>query len=308
MVELILESCFLVYFWCGGSVAFLLLWLLFVIPYTPTIVKDLSMYGKVMSARNKTIIENLIQVPKSYFKHFYLTSVIANGYLLWTLVNVYFLNGHIPSWYLWCLNKLTYYPVNNPTVSHLSVILMVSIIVVQGLKRFIECITLSKYSKATMNVAHYILGLTFYFFSGLTVLSEAPDLSKPVPFSGPVELFHGLRWYHIAAVALYTWSSIHQYNVHKIFANLRKSDKDKNVHKIPYGDWFLYVSCPHYFFEILIYTAGILMLGFQHRMWYMLYAFVVTNQVAASYTVHQWYRTKFEDYPKDRMAVIPFIY
>ncbi|XP_071949465.1 polyprenal reductase-like [Antedon mediterranea] len=302
-------ACFLVYHWCGFSVGFILLWILFASPYTPLFIKDLSMYGKVVSARSKTIIEKVIQIPKSYFKHYYLTSMISNGYLLWVLVNVYFLGGQAPSWYIKCVQMLTYYPVNKPSVSHLSVLLMATVIVFQGTKRFLECVILSKYSKATMNVVHYVLGITFYLFCGFSLISEAPDLSKPVPFTGPVELFkQQIRWYHIFAILLYVWSSWHQYICHKIFSDLRKTDKDKNSHKIPYGDWFQYVSCPHYFFEILIYTSGIFMLGFSHQMWYMVYAFVITNQLAASYTVHKWYKDKFEDYPKNRTAVIPFVY
>jgi 3-oxo-5-alpha-steroid 4-dehydrogenase len=54
-----------------------------------------------------------------------------------------------------------------------------------------------------------------------------------------------------------------QYRHHLILAKLRnnaKSDEPDSSYKIPYGGYFEYVCCPHYFFEIIIYLSfGILL-------------------------------------------------
>ena len=43
-------------------------------------------------------------------------------------------------------------------------------------------------------------------------------------------------------------------------ASLRsKSKEDRNVYKIPYGDWFEYVSSAHYFAEFVSITMKIYM-------------------------------------------------
>ena len=82
---------------------------------------------------------------------------------------------------------------------------------------------------------------------------------------------------------------------------------DYNAHKIPRGDWFELVSCPHYLCEILIYVSLLVILGGYHLLAYAMVAFVLTNQVGCGMTSHQWYQTKFEDYPKSRKAIIPWI-
>lgn len=88
------------------------------------------------------------------------------------------------------------------------------------------------------------------------------------------------------------------------FLSFRSPDKS---HKIPRGDWFEYVSCPHYLAEILIYFSIQIVLGFDHTLFLAAFIFTLANQTAASKFVHRWYRDTFPDYPKDRMAVFPWV-
>ncbi|XP_050715700.1 3-oxo-5-alpha-steroid 4-dehydrogenase 2-like [Eriocheir sinensis] len=75
--------------------------------------------------------------------------------------------------------------------------------------------------------------------------------------------------------------------------------------RVPTGGWFEKISCPHYFGEIL-------------EMWgYALASLAPPALLLALGTtlllglralhLHQWYLKKFEDYPKTRKAVIPFL-
>lgn len=67
------------------------------------------------------------------------------------------------------------------------------------------------------------------------------------------------------------------------------------------------MSCPHYFFEILIYVAFLFIGGLQHSTLFSIVVFVVDNQLVAGYINHLWYQSTFPDYPKSRAAVVPFI-
>ena len=78
-------------------------------------------------------------------------------------------------------------------------------------------------------------------------------------------------------------------------------------HRIPKGNWFEYMSCPHYFFEILIYLAFLLVGGLQHTTLFSIVIFVLDNQLVAGYITHMWYHSEFPNYPKNRAAVIPFL-
>lgn len=58
-----------------------------------------------------------------------------------------------------------------------SVIIAMILIIIQVTRRLCECIFLSVYSEAKMNIVHYVLGLLFYFGVGLSLLAEAPGFT-----------------------------------------------------------------------------------------------------------------------------------
>ena len=79
-------------------------------------------------------------------------------------------------------------------------------------------------------------------------------------------------------------------------------------HAIPRGGWFEYVSCPHYFMEIIIYLAFLLIGGPRHVTLLSVVIFVITNQLVAGCLTHRWYRAHFGAlYPVQRKAVVPFL-
>jgi len=79
-------------------------------------------------------------------------------------------------------------------------------------------------------------------------------------------------------------------------------------HAIPRGGLFEYVSCPHYFMEIVIYLSFVLIAGPHHITLLSAVIFVITNQLVSGYLTHRWYRAHFGTlYPVHRKAVIPFL-
>ena len=152
-----------------------------------------------------------------------------------------------------------------------------------------------------------------------------------------------LKWYHILAVTMFLWAGYHQYNCHKILADLRKPTKqssgdnnpssshqtesDSNTvqpldskqaltgestsqkYGIPTGDWFHYVSCPHLLAEILIYLSLLLCQVFNEPGcgWWLVVAHVTCSLYLSARQMHSWYRHKFDDYPMNRTSLFPWI-
>jgi 3-oxo-5-alpha-steroid 4-dehydrogenase 3 len=113
------------------------------------------------------------------------------------------------------------------------------------------------------------------------------------------------------ACLVFIWAWKHQFVAHNIFAQLKKQlalSDSKNSHSVPYGDWFYYVSCPHYLAEILMYACISIILGIKHKTGIIIFIWVLINQVIAGMMSHFWYIEKYSHtYPKNRKAVIPFI-
>lgn len=85
---------------------------------------------------------------------------------------------------------------------------------------------------------------------------------------------------------------------------LRKDGRPGRYH-IPRGRMYRYVSCPNYLGEMIEWT------GFAVLTW-SLPAFAFALYTAANVgpraiSNHRWYREKFDEYPKERRALIPFL-
>jgi len=80
---------------------------------------------------------------------------------------------------------------------------------------------------------------------------------------------------------------------------------DEPRYKIPYGGGFKWVTCPQYFGEILSFT------GFAIMVWNLGAVFVLAmtagNLIPRALFTHKWFHKNFDDYPKERKAVIPGI-
>jgi 3-oxo-5-alpha-steroid 4-dehydrogenase 1 len=86
-----------------------------------------------------------------------------------------------------------------------------------------------------------------------------------------------------------------------ILIHLRKPGEQG--YKIPTGGLFKWVSCPNHFGEIIEWT------GFAILCWNLpalsFAIWTAANLIPRALSHHQWYQTKFDDYPEKRKAVIP---
>ncbi|MHA1986002.1 MAG: methyltransferase [Promethearchaeota archaeon] len=95
-------------------------------------------------------------------------------------------------------------------------------------------------------------------------------------------------------------------NLHSdsLIRKLRKPGE--NEYKIPYGGMFRYISSPSYFGEITEWTGWAIMTWSFPGLIFALWTFA--NLAPRARSNHKWYQDTFNDYPKDRKALIPYIY
>ena len=88
-----------------------------------------------------------------------------------------------------------------------------------------------------------------------------------------------------------------------ILLGLRK-EGDTGYH-IPSGGGYRWVSCPNYLGEILEW------IGFAIASWSLgglaFAVWTMSNLIPRALSSHRWYQRTFEDYPKERRAVLPFL-
>ncbi|WJX45249.1 hypothetical protein P8452_32143 [Trifolium repens] len=196
------------------------------------------------------------------------------------------------------------------------------------LRRLFETIYVFNYSpSARMHIIGYLTGLFFYIAAPLSLCGDCAldvfDLltnlvtefivkgknHMPIPeieFWLLLNPLTRLGWKHWIGAAVFSWGWIHQYRCHKILGSLRDS-RQADEYVIPRGDWFEVVSSPHYLSEIVIYASFVVATGGSNLTIWLLFVFVVANLAFAAVETHSWYRRKFEDYPRSRFAIIPFI-
>ena len=80
----------------------------------------------------------------------------------------------------------------------------------------------------------------------------------------------------------------------------------ENKYQIPYNGMFKFISCPNHFGEILEWTGFMIAAWNLPSLTFAIWTFC--NLSPRSLDHHKWYKEKFKNYPKDRKAVIPFIF
>ncbi|XP_009763848.1 uncharacterized protein LOC107822323 [Nicotiana tabacum] len=91
---------------------------------------------------------------------------------------------------------------------------------------------------------------------------------------------------------------------HYLLSKLR--DNREKGYKIPHGGLFGLVICPHYLFEIL----GLLGIAFISQTSFSFCCAVgcALYLMGRSYVTRKWYLSKFEKFPKNVKALIPFVF
>jgi hypothetical protein len=139
----------------------------------------------------------------------------------------------------------------------------------------------------------FMFNLINGFINGYWLCYMAPDHGFGWPFN--------LRY--LAGIILFISGFVINKYHDRILIKLRGSSK--NGYKIPYGGLFKCISCPNFLGEIMEWG------GFAVITWCLpslsFFIWTIVNLVPRALDHHKWYRKNFNDYPKERKAVIPFV-
>ncbi len=141
-----------------------------------------------------------------------------------------------------------------------------------------------------------ILAILFNFMNGFTnghFLSHNQEIYTSAWWTS---------WQFILGTILFGLGMILNISADNILINLRKNHTD---YQIPRVGLFKLVSCPNHLGEIIEWAGFALMTwslpGFAFALWTFI------NLAPRSLAHHRWYNRYFQDYPKNRKALIPFI-
>ena len=95
-------------------------------------------------------------------------------------------------------------------------------------------------------------------------------------------------------------------NMHSDYIIRELREPGETEYKIPYGGMFRYVSCPSYFGEITEWVGWAILTCSFPGLVFAVWTFA--NLAPRARSNHLWYIKTFPDYPKDRKALIPFIF
>ena len=112
-----------------------------------------------------------------------------------------------------------------------------------------------------------------------------------------------LSWQFISGLVIFAAGYFINKTADEKLRQLRRSDGDAYV--MPQGWLFSYISCPHYFGEIMEWGGWALLTWSLPGLTFFI--FTIANLFPRAVSSHNWYRMKFPDYPASRKAVIPFI-
>ncbi|XP_028407729.1 polyprenol reductase-like [Dendronephthya gigantea] len=270
----------------------------------PGFLQDIVTYGKISPAGDKDLhsTRKLLLIPHRLFLHFYALGLVWNVFLLARFLQI-------------IIKEDTSYPgifglfTTSPSQQDcFSVLYTLALLTIQLTRRLCESLFVSSFS-SKMHLAHFMLAVAFYCFVNLSVVAEIPKSLSQSWYRSCQNPYHSVSWLHCLAFILFSWASYHQYKCHSVLGKLTSWTSDgEKIYKIPYGDWFNHVTAPHYFAEILIYIALFLAMNGQWSRWIFIIIFVVSNLTFSAKNTHDWYKQKFEDYPKNRYIILPYIY
>lgn len=163
-------------------------------------------------------------------------------------------------------------------------------VLIHFLKRSAESLFLHKYAGPIDRMTVFQIA---FFYSGVSWAAAYFNQFTPMN----TDLIFSL------GCALFVVGFVGNFLHHKYLADLRKIT---SAYFIPQKGLFRLVSCPHYFFEVLIWL-GMAMICKQPFM-YLTFMAMTFYLMARSAKAQAWYRSHFPDYPANRKAMIPFLF
>ncbi|KAL9047734.1 MAG: hypothetical protein Q9206_006510 [Seirophora lacunosa] len=237
-----------------------------------------------------------LRVPHGWFLHFYLVSVACS--IFWGVKIARRTDLVVKI----CENVQ---PGGKMSVNQ--VVMVWSLMTVQGARRLLECISLNTWSSSSrMWFVHWLLGIWFYVAMSFAVWIEAAETLlqsqspvRDITFSAP-----SVRT--MMSIPLFILASGVQHDCHTYLASLPK-------YTLPDHPIFHTMVCPHYTAESAIYLA-LAILGAPRGAWMnqtiaTAFVFVAVNLAVTAAATKKWYMKKFGKEKVDyRWTMIPYIF
>ncbi|BFG20870.1 hypothetical protein CerSpe_071450 [Prunus speciosa] len=176
---------------------------------------------------------------------------------------------------------------------NIRILLLCSALTIHFFKRIFEVLFVHSYSGGM--ILDSVLPISLSYFLSTATVTYAQYLTQGFPEPSVDLKYLGCLLFLIGI----SGNFYHHYLLSKIRS---KGDKD---YKIPKGGLFGLVICPHYLFEIVGFV-GISLIS------QTLYAFSFTigsalYLIGRSCATRRWYLSKFDHFPKNVKALIPFV-
>ncbi len=112
-----------------------------------------------------------------------------------------------------------------------------------------------------------------------------------------------LSWPFLTGASLFAAGYIINRIADEKLGSLRRADP--SAYHVPRGWLFEYISCPNYFGEIVEWLGWAVMTSSPAGVAFFVFTFA--NLFPRAIRSHQWYKSRFPEYPVRRKAIIPFI-
>ncbi|XP_031837039.1 polyprenal reductase [Nomia melanderi] len=277
----------------------------FVEPYLPVSITRTYRYGKYSDNTYQPIVAKA-EVPKRWFKHFYVLAAPASSYILYLVIDKYMWNGNVPKSVMWVLN-MGLGTNRQSLVSAENTFIAILVFTPHCWKRFYETHYVNIFSDKMMNISHYLIGLYHYVGTLMCVIGESEGF---IEGSESHLSWRRVTYSKLICALVIVLASYTQLRANYILSNLRK-DKNGKVtsteHKIPYGGLFEYVSGALQITEITIYVCMSIIL-WQSSSFHCVTIWVLVNQISTAALTHKWYLKTFKNYPKSRKILLPYLF
>lgn len=317
-----------------------------IISYTP-IINQISNYGKLNQINNNIFYMS----TRLSYTSYYIIGNALNTQLLYEALHTDVPSGSFTTSLVQIDHYVspTYTTVHTPSLSILIIMCLLQLHLIARLYECMFIHKYNQYSQQHVFVT--IGGCLFYLMLSITMYCDMVLFTSNIQsfYVQMNALLNNtiIPWLLAASLSMYGIAYIEQRRCHLILARLRgnqsihtlsspQQNNIQSIHKaskllgadtdtinqlqqqsihtkysIPYGNWFDFISMPHYTAEILIYLS-FFMIQLSTRdqfplLQLLILLWTVVNLCITGYRSHLWYKNKFISYPTDRYAVIPYI-
>lgn len=159
---------------------------------------------------------------------------------------------------------------------------------------YLQVLFIHKYSGGMMLDSVIIISSSYLFAAAGVIYIQSLTQGFPEP---PIDLKY------IGFLIFLIGISGNFYH-HYLLSRMR--GKNEKGYKIPQGGLFGLVICPHYLFEIIAFV-GISFIS-QTLFTYCCTVGIAVYLMSRSFVTRKWYLSKFENFPKNVKALIPYVF